>query len=144
MPILRYQDVQQASTDNIWNTWKNFTPDEVACKGTGKIVVETNVLDALQKIRDALGKPIRISSFYRAPEYNETVSSTRRNGPHTTGLAFDIRCFGDDAVKILYYGLQLGASGVGVQQKGEHDRRFIHLDWCKRTSTMPRPWTWSY
>ena len=48
------------------------------------------VLDLLQTARENLG-PLQITSAYRCPSHNDSVSSTGMAGPHTTGLAVDIR-----------------------------------------------------
>ena len=37
--------------------WKNFSPAEIACRGTGKLIVNEVALDRLQALRDALGNP---------------------------------------------------------------------------------------
>jgi hypothetical protein len=55
---------------------------------------------------------------------------------HATGLAADVAATGTDAFEIVRLGLQLGFTGLGVQQKGTG--RFIHLD-IRKT-----PMVWSY
>jgi hypothetical protein len=35
-------------------------------------------------------------------------------------------------------------TGIGVAQRGPHDKRFIHLDDLKNSEQNPRPWIWSY
>lgn len=106
--------------------------------------MEPHTLKLLQELRDLFGKPISLSSAYRCPAYNESVSGTGLDGPHTTGKAVDVRCFGNEAHQILKLALSLGYSGIGVSQRNAHrPARFIHLDTI--STTLPtRPWVWSY
>ncbi len=134
----------QAALDLAWSEWPDFTPDEVRCKGTGKLVVFPDTMTRLQSMRTYLGFPLQLSSFYRDPVYNNEVSSTGFNGPHTLG-AFDILCYGERAYAILSAAPHFEFTGIGISQKGPHNSRFIHLDDLKpEESGGPRPWTWSY
>ena len=49
--------------------WPNFSPAEIACRGTGKLLVNESALDALQALRDHLGKPLIVRSTYRSTEH---------------------------------------------------------------------------
>tara|TARA_R100001082_G_scaffold13518_1_gene6970 strand:+ start:646 stop:1068 length:423 start_codon:yes stop_codon:yes gene_type:complete len=124
--------------------WENFSPEEIACRGTGKLFVSEPFLDMLQELRTALDRPLRISSGYRSPEHNAKVSSTGTDGPHTTGKAVDILCHGRDAYSLLAVALPLGFKGIGIQQKGPLHNRFIHLDVLTTDDGMVRPTIWSY
>ena len=100
-------------------------------------------LIALQKLRDKIGKPLRLSSAYRCPRWNNKISSTGKTGPHTTGMAVDILCKGEFAHEVLRLAMESrNWTGIGISQKGNHNSRFIHLD---TISIKPnRPWVWSY
>ena len=41
----------------VWR-WPNFSPAEIACRGTAKLLVDEAALDRLQALRDQLGKPL--------------------------------------------------------------------------------------
>ena len=69
--------------------WCNFTPDEFRCSCCNRLEISSDILDLLQKARNALG-PLQITSAYRCPDHNDKVSSTGPSGPHTTGYAVDI------------------------------------------------------
>lgn len=98
----------------------------------------------LQEIRDILGRPVAISSGFRCPAHNARVSSTGADGPHTTGRAADIRCYGQVAYDVLRLVADLGVTGIGVAQKGPHATRFIHIDTLPPADGVPRPTVWSY
>ena len=55
-----WRDVPKAA----WR-WPNFSPAEIACRGTGKLLVNEAALDKLQALRERLGTPLIIRSAYR-------------------------------------------------------------------------------
>jgi zinc D-Ala-D-Ala carboxypeptidase len=69
--------------------WPSFSPREIACKGTGRLVVDDQALDKLQALRDRLGKPLILTSAYRSPEHNKRVGGAK-NSRHMQGDAFDV------------------------------------------------------
>lgn len=123
-----------------WSRWPNFSPEEFRCKHTGKLHMHAGFMDRLQRLRSEYGKPMRITSGYRAPEH-PIEAAKAKPGAHSTGRACDIGVQGADAVELLRIALQLGFTGIGVQQKGT--ARFIHLDDLP-DGEFPRPAIWSY
>lgn len=128
-----------------WDTIKHFSKQEFACKcGTcGSDGSEMN-LDFVAKLnffRESLGVPFKVTSGYRCPFYNNQVSSTGENGPHTTGHAADIHLVGADVLRLMRLLPGSGITGVGLNQKGPYAGRFIHLD---DIESGPRPWVWTY
>ena len=69
--------------------WPNFSPAEIACRGTGKLLVNEAALDKLQALRLRLGKPLIMRSAYRSPEHNRAVGGAKAS-KHMEGIAFDI------------------------------------------------------
>jgi uncharacterized protein YcbK (DUF882 family) len=126
----------------VIHDWSKYAPYfrelEFDCSHCGKNEMKPEFMDKLLELRIALDEPMAISSGYRCPDHNDAVSSTGRNGPHTTGYAADIKVFSSRA-------RDLGALAsefprVGVSQKGDHGSRFIHLDCVPgKPSTI-----WSY
>ena len=45
----------------VWR-WPNFSPAEIVCRGTGRLLVNEPALDKLQALRDRLGKPLIVPS----------------------------------------------------------------------------------
>jgi zinc D-Ala-D-Ala carboxypeptidase len=74
--------------EGTWR-WPNFSPAEIACRGTGKLLVNEPALDKLQALRDRLGKPLIVRSAYRSPEHNRAVGGATRS-KHMDGAAFDV------------------------------------------------------
>ena len=117
-------------------TCKNFTTEELACTHCGENKCQDEMVSLLQKLRDDVGFPIKISSGYRCPTHNANVGG-HPNSSHMEGLAIDISCSGEKALKIVEAGIRLGFVGVGIsQRKG----KFVHLD-LKKTPTKR---FWSY
>ena len=77
--------------------WPNFSPAEIACRGTGRIRIDEGALDKLQALRDALGKPLIIRSAYRSPEHNRAVGGAPAS-KHMAGTAFDVAMANHDPI----------------------------------------------
>ena len=123
-------------------TWANFRREEFACNHCGKNEIDPEFIDKLQEMRTALGFPMVITSGYRCPEWNQKVSSTGPNGPHTTGRAADVFVYGFRAHDFLTKALELKIPGIGIKQHG--DSRFVHIDLLTSLEGFPRPTIWSY
>lgn len=121
-----------------------FSDTELACKcGSCDGKMNDAFMRKVVRLRTELDFPFAVSSAYRCPDYNDMVSSTGFDGPHTTGRAIDIRVSGKRAMRLLEAAIKAGFTGIGVSQKGAHGSRFIHLDDLD-PKTHPRPALWSY
>ena len=122
---------------------KNFSRAELACRHCGELHMPVADIDRLQRLRDKVGHVLIVSSAYRCPQHNNAVSKTGRDGPHTKG-AVDIAIHGPEAFHLVVAALALGYTGIGVQQTGPLEKRFIHLDSLPDAEGSPRPFIWSY
>jgi zinc D-Ala-D-Ala carboxypeptidase len=124
-----------------YSRWPNFSYREMACHcGCGRADMDPGFMDLLQILRNVYGKPMVVSSGYRCPEHNVRVSTTGPNGPHTTGKAADILVYGQHArelMRLVFTNWPFNFIGLGVNQKGPHRQRFLHLDVVSET-------VWSY
>lgn len=121
-----------------------FPAHELACKcgcGRGEADMDPVYMDRLIQLRRIINQPLPLSSAFRCPAHNVRVSSTGPDGPHTTGRAVDIQASGKLARQVLDMAVVLKFTGIGINQKGPHDQRFIHID---DLDGPMRPWTWSY
>lgn len=121
-----------------WGIYQNFKEQEFNCTHCGKNEMRADFMERLQALRNAYGKPMRITSGFRCAEH-PIEAKKAKPGSHASGCACDIGIDGPDAHQLLSIALQLGFTGIGVQQKGSG--RFIHLDTL--TSGL-RPTVWSY
>ena len=84
--------------------------------------------------------PLHITSARRCDKHNDEVSTAKnkKNGVHTLGQASDVLISGERAMLLFEKARQIGFSGIGLNQRGEHRKRFVHLD------NKPRKALWSY
>lgn len=121
-----------------WSKYHNFTAAEFSCSHCGANEINESLLNKLQLLRNKYGKPMKITSGYRCPKH-PIEAKKAAPGAHSTGLACDIGVSGSEAHQILLLAMELGFTGIGVQQKGTG--RFIHVD---LTVGQNRPTVWSY
>jgi hypothetical protein len=103
--------------------WKSFSPREIASKGEGEILIDEQALDKLQKLRDALGKPLVLTSAYRSPAHNKRVGGAK-NSRHMQGDAFDVRMENHDPHEFETAARAAGFTGFGYYPKSG----FMHVD----------------
>ncbi len=108
--------------ESAWR-WPNFSPAEIACRGTGKLLINEPALDRLQALRDRLGKPLIVRSAYRSPEHNRAVGGATRS-KHLDGAAFDIAMANHDPVVFETAAREVGFLGFGFYPRSG----FIHVD----------------
>jgi len=108
--------------DTAWR-WVNFSPAEIACRGTGKLLVNDAAQDKLQALRDRLGKPLIVRSAYRSPEHNRAVGGATRL-KHLVGAAFDIAMENHDPVVFEAAAREVGFLGFGFYPPSG----FMHVD----------------
>jgi zinc D-Ala-D-Ala carboxypeptidase len=121
MPTLtaaRWQDLPA----HEWR-WPSFSPQEIACRGSGAITVETDAMDRLQRLRSAIGVPLIVVSGYRSPEHNRRVGGAR-NSMHMRGQAFDISMNNMDPEWFIREARRYGFTGIGSYPR----QNFVHID----------------
>lgn len=107
---------------SLWR-WPNFSPAEIACRGTGALRIHEEALDRLQALRDRLGKPLIIRSAYRSPEHNRAVGGAPRS-KHMDGMAFDIAMSNHDPAAFEAAAREVGFLGFGFYPRSG----FVHID----------------
>ena len=108
--------------DSLWR-WKNFSPAEIACRGTGQLKLHPEALDKLQALRDQLGKPLIVRSGYRSPKHNRAVGGAPRS-KHMDGTAFDIAMSNHDPAAFEAAAREVGFLGFGFYPRSG----FMHID----------------
>jgi hypothetical protein len=103
--------------------WPSFSPREIASKGEGELLVDDHAMDKLQALRDALGKPLILTSAYRSPKHNKRVGGAK-NSRHMQGDAFDVRMDNHDPHEFEAAARKIGFTGFGYYPKSG----FMHID----------------
>ncbi|MFN4282449.1 MAG: YcbK family protein [Alphaproteobacteria bacterium] len=123
-----WRDVPQGA----WR-WRDFSPAEIACRGSGALRINEEALDKLQALRDRLGKPLIVRSAYRSPAHNRAVGGAPHS-KHMDGTALDIAMANHDPVAFEAAAREVGFLGFGFYPRSG----FIHIDlgparqWGKR------------
>lgn len=120
-----------------WSEYRNFTEREMHCPcGCGRADMDPAFMAALQRVRDAYGKPMPVTSGFRCKDYDKRIGGA---GVHPTGQAADIAVSGENTHHLL--SAAIGMHGIGLKQHGPHVSRFMHLDIMDGPM---RPRVWSY
>ena len=109
--------------------------------------MDENFMIKLEEIRTdpRWDRPIIVTSGYRCPNHNQSVSATgSRTGPHTTLRACDILVSRMNAVLLTSLAYDKGMTGFGWHQRGDYAGRIIHLDDLPNADGQPRPHCWTY
>ena len=120
---------------------QNFSKADMSCRcGCGIYEMDDEFMRMLQELRNQRNGPLRVTSARRCDAHNHDVSTAKnkKNGVHTLGQASDILISGERAMLLFEKARQIGFSGIGLSQRGDHASRFVHLD------TKPRKALWSY
>ena len=107
----------------IW-TWNNFEPDEpgLACPHCGEFYFDPAAMDAIQTVRDLLGRPVHINSGHRCWYYNALPRIGGAPLSEHKRIAFDIDLTGHNRRDVLEACRAAGFGSFGYY------RTFLHTD----------------
>ncbi len=100
--------------------WPDFSPAEVACKCCGELYYDPESMHALQALRTAWGRPIRINSAHRCAAHNRAVHGALHS--RHLKIAFDCRCASKDREAFIKAARAAGFRGIGRYST------FVHID----------------
>lgn len=103
--------------------WPNFSPQELASKGEGELLIDEASMDKLQALRTALGKPLLITSAYRSAAHNKAVGGATHS-QHRLGKAFDVMMTNQNPAEFERAAKAAGFTGFGHYPKSG----FMHID----------------
>ena len=99
-------------------------------------------MQLLDELRKQYRRPLFVSSGYRCAEH-PAEAKKETPGAHNTGRAADLLVHATEAYQLLTLACSLRFTGIGVNQKGDHAQRFLHVD-TLIAETHLRPTVWSY
>lgn len=105
-----------------WN-WPDFSPQEMASRGDGELMIDPAAMDRLQALRTRLGKPLIINSAYRSEAHNRRVKGAK-NSQHRLARAFDVRMDNHTPHSFERIARECGFTGFGHYPKSG----FMHID----------------
>lgn len=91
------------------------------CSSCSTTLIDEQLVEYLQKIRDHFGKPITITSAYRCSSYNAKIGGAT-GSRHTKGQACDFQISGVAPLQIAQYAESIGIKGIGLYDT------FVHID----------------
>ena len=108
---------------------RNFNRSEFACKGENccghSAPVHPDLIEALQALRDRIGKLLSITSGFRCNKHNAAVGGEDHSF-HTLGMAADVTCpdcISPEQLAALAEGIALfREGGIGIYPS------WVHLD----------------
>lgn len=107
----------------------NFKSTEFDCHGSGccsETLIDEQLVEYLQDIRDHFGKPVNVSSAYRCATHNKNVGGAT-GSRHMKGQAADIYITGVAPAEIAKYAESIGILGIGLYET-DKDGHFVHVD----------------
>ena len=109
---------------------RSFTVREFRCKdGSDKVLIDSDLVSILQKIRDYFNAPITINSAYRTASHNRAVGGASKS-QHLYGTAADIVVQGVSPKLVAQYAEYIGANGIGWYKSFTHvDVRTTKVRW---------------
>ena len=107
----------------------HFNSTEFDCHGSGccsQTLINEQLIEYLEKIREHFGKPITITSAYRCPTHNRNVGGAT-GSRHSKGDAADIVVSGVAPREVAKYAESIGVLGIGLYETSA-DGFFTHID----------------
>lgn len=108
---------------------KYFVSTEMDCHGSGccsTTLINPQLIEYLNQIREHFNSPITISSGYRCPIHNSRVGGAT-GSRHTKGDAADIIVKGHTPREVAQYAESIGIKGIGLYETAS-DGYFVHVD----------------
>lgn len=105
---------------------KNFRLGEFKCKckRCSTVLVDDELVEIIQKIRDHFGVSININSGYRCEAHNVEVGGAS-GSHHTKGMAADIVVTGVEPKEVAKYAESIGVKRIGLY--GGSEGNFVHI-----------------
>jgi len=115
---------------------RSFRVREFACHdGSDTVLIDGELVEVLQRIRDHFGAAVNVNSGYRTKSYNAKVGGVARS-QHLLGTAADITLKGVSPLEVARYAehLMLKKGGIGVYSTFTHvDVRAARSRWDSRS-----------
>ena len=118
--------VQKYSVSRLGRDFKlsdHFSLGEMASHdGSDEVLIDSDLIAALEVLRKVVQRPVRISSGYRSPEHNKKIGGVP-DSQHTKGRAADVQVQGFAPAQIAKIVEDISLiSAIGIYNT------FVHID----------------
>jgi len=104
---------------------KNFKKSKFMCSCCDELKCDPRLIEALQNVRDKVGKPMILNSGYRCKKKNDSVLGSSKKSQHILGKAADISARNFDIDKLVnLFLLESSIGGIGIYRT----KNFVHVD----------------
>ena len=79
MTIIKAEHWKEINLEKWKERWPNFVPWELACRGTGMLIMTEDFMGKLQKLRTTLDEPMHITSGCRSAEHNDQIDGKSKS-----------------------------------------------------------------
>ena len=100
--------------------WRHFSAAELSCNHCGEYFHDEKTLDALQKVRETVARPVVVNSGHRCVTHNKAVGGAAAS--EHLKIAIDIKARGHDRQALLKACQDAGFQGIGFY------KTFLHVD----------------
>lgn len=108
---------------NFGNVSDHFKAKEFQCKDKNEyLLIATELIETLEKIRNHFNAPVIINSGYRTPSWNSKVNGAS-NSYHCKGMAADIVVKGHSSQEVAKYADSIMEQGGVIKYTN-----FTHID----------------
>ena len=115
---------------SAWD-WPDFTPEDIACRHCGELVIDEYAMDCLQILREDWGRPVTITLAHCCEAHNRAIGGSPRS--QHLDLAFDCVCPEEEQAAFVSHAVNAGFSGtIRYPEQG-----LVHLDCGPK-----RAWVW--
>lgn len=102
---------------------EHFKAKEFQCKDKSEyLLIATELIETLEKIRNHFNAPVIINSGYRTPSWNRKVNGAS-NSYHCKGMAADIVVKGNSSREVAKYADSIMEQGGVIRYTN-----FVHVD----------------
>lgn len=107
-----------------------FLLREFRCRdGSDEVLLDSKLLEILQRVRDHFGKAVSITSAYQTAAHNKSVNETT-SSYHLKGQAADFTVTGTSNRDVAEFLQGIDAKGIGLH---DYTGGFIHVDTRERS-----------
>lgn len=136
MPRMQLDKINSVSLSTHFQSKEFNCP----CSKCDKLVINTDLIDLLEKIRDIVQNPIKINSGYRCANYQQELrdrgyETSLGTSSHEMGNAADLAIIGYNGIQLEGIARNAGFKAVGV------GKDFIHVD---LRADKDRRWLYPY